>query len=24
VNVFRSMLSSTLSPIDGFDVGKHP
>lgn len=24
VNVFRSMLSSTLSPIDGVDVGKHP
>ncbi|KZS13077.1 Uncharacterized protein APZ42_021816 [Daphnia magna] len=24
INVFRSMLSSTLDRIDGFDVGKHP
>ncbi len=24
INVYRSMLSSTLKTIDGFDVGKHP
>jgi hypothetical protein len=24
INVYRSMLSSTLKAIDGFDVGKHP
>ena len=24
INVYRSMLSSTLGKLDGFDLGKHP